>query len=197
MTMRQANTSVAMRSADPGVNLRRGVAAVLLPALLALAACSPEPDPPAASIPEDGWYEFEGSWNAVGRRLVIPLGGDRRASLLELNGPLLLAGPGRPGVGFTAQVIALNDTAVGLVGRSVWTNEKGDEVYSWLEGQGTSRNNRITGKFIGGTGRYAGVSGRYELSWQSVIETDDGTVQGRSVDLKVRARLPALTERRP
>jgi hypothetical protein len=192
--MRQTDTGMAIRTPAPCGALRRGIAAA---ALLALAACGPEPAPPAAGVPEDGWYEFQGSWNATGTRRVISLGGDRRASLVELTGPLLLAGPGRPGTGFTAKVIGLNDTAVGLVGRAVWTDEKGDEVYSWLDGQGTTRNNRITGKLIGGTGRYAGATGRYELSWQSVIETDDGTVQGRSVDLKGRVRLPAPPERRP
>ena len=48
--------------------------------------------------------------------------------------------------------------------------------------------NRISGTILGGTGRYAGATGTYEFSWQSVIELEDGSMQGRAVDLKGRVR---------
>ena len=51
---------------------------------------------------------------------------------------MLLAGPGRPGVGFRSEVIALVDSETGLVGRSVWTDERGDQVFSELKGEGTA-----------------------------------------------------------
>ena len=102
---------------------------------------------------------------------------------------MLLAGPGRPGVGFRAEVIALVDSETGLVGRSVWTDEHSEQVFSELKGEGTADRNRITGAIVGGTGRYAGATGSYEFSWQFVIESDDGSVQGSSNDLKGRIRL--------
>ena len=101
---------------------------------------------------------------------------------------MLLAGPQRPGVGFRAEVIALSDTDTGLLGRSVWTDERGDQVFSELKGEGTAAKNRITGTLLGGTGRYAGVTGNYEFSWQFVIEAEDGSIQGRAVGLKGRFR---------
>jgi hypothetical protein len=58
---------------------------------------------------------------------------------------MLLAGPNRPGVGFRSEVIALVDSATGLVGRSVWTDEHGEQVFSELQGEGTADRNRITG----------------------------------------------------
>ena len=83
-------------------------------------------------------------------------------------------------------MIALVDSATGLVGRSVWTDERGDQVFSELQGEGTAERNRITGKFLGGTGRYAGATGSYEFCWQWVIEAEDGTIQGRAIGLKGR-----------
>ena len=74
------------------------------------------------------------------------------------------------------------------MGRGVWTDERGDQVYSELKGEGTEDKNRILGTIFGGTGRYAGATGTYEFSWQSVIELDDGSIQGRAVDLKGRVR---------
>jgi hypothetical protein len=102
---------------------------------------------------------------------------------------MLLAGPGRPGTGFRSEVIALSDSASGLLGRSVWTDERGDQVFSELKGEGTAARNHITGTILGGTGRYAGVTGSYEFSWRFVIEAEDGSIQGSAVGLKGRVRL--------
>jgi hypothetical protein len=153
-----------------------------------LAGCGPTPEPPKSAATSGEWREFEGSWNAAGNRRTIPLGADRRGSIIELRGTMLLTGPGRPGVGFRSEVIALVDSATGLVGRSVWTDERGDQVFTELKGEGTAQSNRITGTILSGTGRYAGATGSYEFSWQSVIEAEDGSIQGRAVDLKGRVR---------
>lgn len=157
--------------------------------VLALAACGPAPGPSGTVAPEGGWREFQGNWNASGRRQVLALGAERRAALIDLTGSMLLGGPSRPGVGFRAQVIGLVDSKAGFVGRAVWTDEKGDQAYSELRGEGTATGNRIEGTFIGGTGRYAGVTGAYEFSWQYVVEGEDGAVQGRAVGLKGRVRV--------
>lgn len=156
---------------------------------LLVAACGPAPAPPAASMPADGWYDFGGSWNAAGRRHTIGMGGDRQASLLDLSGSLLLSGAGRPGVGFGAEAIVLADTQTGMVGRAIWTDQNGDHVYSEVRGDGTGKGNRVTGTIVGGTGLYAGASGTYTFRWQYVLEAEDGTVQGRTLDLAGRVRL--------
>jgi hypothetical protein len=158
---------------------------VLFASAMAATACGPAPESPKAQG-SSGWLEFTGSWNATGSRRAISLGGERRASILDLSGTTLLAGPNRPGVGFRSQVIALVDSNTGLTGRSVWTDERGDQLFSELEGEGTADSNHVTGKFLGGTGRYAGVTGSYEFSWKWVMDAEDGAIQGRAIDLKGR-----------
>jgi len=154
-----------------------------------MAACGPAPAPPE-TLPAGGeWHEFQGTWTAAGSRHTIRLDGDRRASIADFNGSLLLAGPSRPAVGFRAEAIVLNDSATGMVGRSVWTDERGDQAFSELRGEGTATGNRIVGTFIGGTGRYSGATGTYEFSWRFVLETEEGTVQGQSEGLKGRVRV--------
>lgn len=160
----------------------RAVAACFV---LSVVACGPS-EPTAPSATSDGAIEFEGSWNAVGSRQSIVLGSDRRGSIINLRGTMLLTGRGRPGIGFYSEVLALVDTKSGLIGRSVWTDERGDQVYSELKGEGTRERNHITGTIFGGTGRYVAATGTYDFSWQSVIESDDGTMQGRAVDLRGR-----------
>jgi hypothetical protein len=157
----------------------------------AVTACRPATDPPNPPGTPGEWLEFEGSWNAAGSRRTISLGAERRASILDLSGTMLLAGPKRPGVGFRSEVVALVDSDTGLVGRGVWTDERGDQVFSELQGEGTAERNRITGKFLGGTGRYAGATGSYEFSWKWVMEAEDGTIHGRAIELKGRV-LPGV-----
>lgn len=107
--------------------------------LLVLAACGPSPEPPSVAPAADEWREFQGSWNATVRRHTIPFGSDRRVSIIDLAGTMLLTGPSRPGVGFRAEVIALADSATGLVGRAVWTDEHGDQAFSGLRGEGAAQ----------------------------------------------------------
>ena len=173
----------------PRSHRRRDLGRLLVAAIaLAAVACGPVTEPPQPVAAASEWREFAGSWNAAGTRHTIPLGADRRGSIIELRGTMLLAGPERPGVGFLSETIALVDSETGLVGRSVWTDERRDQVFSDLKGEGTAARNRITGTILGGTGRYAGATGSYEFSWEFVTEAEDGSIQGRAVELKGRVR---------
>jgi hypothetical protein len=173
--------------------------ACVIAAALVMGSCERKPSTPSTASTQSSVRgiqegDFEGSWNAAGMRRSIPLGGGeadagRTASTIDLRGTMLLAGAGRPGVGFRAEVVALVDSETGLVGRGVWTDEHGDQVFSELKGEGTKERNRITGTIIGGTGRFAGVTGSYEFSWAFVIEAEDGAVQGRAEGLKGRYRI--------
>lgn len=169
----------------------RGLLLVCL--CVAAAACGRVDAPPSAAAPGSA-LDFTGSWNGVGSRHTIPLGPARSGSIIALTGTMLLAGAGRPGVGFRSEVIGLADSAGGFQGRSVWTDEHGDQVYSELQGEGTAANNRIAGTIFAGTGRYAGLTGSYEFSWQSVLEGEEGAVQGRAVDLHGRVSVAGAAE---
>ena len=156
--------------------------------LFALASCTGEP---GARGPggDAAWHEFQGSWSASGSVRTLSLGERRLASLADLRGTLVLAGPSRPAVGFRGDAIALSDNETGMVGRAVWTDERGDQVFSELHGGGPAKGSHVNGTFVGGTGRYAGATGEYEFTWQYVLAAEDGTVQGRAADLKGRVRV--------
>ena len=160
----------------------------LLGLAFAAAACGPAQESPRPAAASGAELEFSGSWSGLGSRHTISLGAGRIGSIVDLKGTMLLTGPGRPGVGFQSEVIGLTDSATGFQGRSVWTDEHGDQVYSELKGDGTAAKNHIAGTILSGTGRYAGVTGSYEFSWQWVMEGEDGAVHGRAVDLKGRVQ---------
>jgi hypothetical protein len=94
-------------------------------------------------------------------------------------------------VGFRAEAIVLNDSVTGLVGRAVWTDERGDQAWSELRGEGNKTSNKIVGTFVGGTGRYRGATGTYEFSWRFLLENEDGNVQGESAGLRGRVHVGA------
>jgi hypothetical protein len=166
----------------------RTALSIALAVMIGVVACGEKP--PRAERPPigDGWHAFEGSWTASGTRHTLHLGGEHRASIVAVSGSLLLGGERRMGVGFRMEVIGLSDDVRGLVGHAVWTDERGDQVFSVLKGEKVGGGNRITGTVTDGTGRYDGVAGDYEFQWQYVIEAEEGMIQGRAIGLKGRYR---------
>jgi hypothetical protein len=161
--------------------------------LLFAAACN-QPTVSAPGSPSAADLRtFEGTWSASGMRQTLNLGFDHRSSIFDLSGSLLLIGDNRLGVGFQAQAIGFTDTLAGMQGRCVWTDDRGDKVYSELKGEFVATGNHIVGTFVGGTGRYAGVTGEYSFQWRFIVASEDGTVGGRAVDLKGWARLGSAT----
>ena len=71
----------------------------------------------------------------------------------------------------------------------VWTDERGDRIFSGIYGDAlASAGRQMRGTITGGTGRYAGFTGEYEFRWQHLITVEGNAVNGRAVDLRGRVR---------
>jgi hypothetical protein len=116
------------------------------------------------------------------------MGPDRKVNIFNFSGSLVLIGERRLGQGFRIDLIGSTDSLKGGTGWSVWTDTSGDQVFSEIRGERIGTGARILGTLLGGTGRWAGVTGEYEFKWQFVIESDDGNVQGRITELRGRVR---------
>ncbi len=163
---------------------------VLLLVVALTSACGrPAPVPRAAEAPPQGaWRSFEGTWTATGERHALDAGRERPATILAISGSLLLTGERGLGVGFQAQAVAFSDGGDTAVGRAVWTDEGGDRIFSDLRGAPVATRGRVVGTITGGTGRWSGITGTYELEWSYVVESEE-RVQGRAVGLRGRARI--------
>ena len=161
---------------------------IALVALVLIAACS-HAATPASNVAPGEWHTFTGSWIATGTRNTIGLGADRSASIADLEGTLLLSGASRPARGFRAEAIVFNDTGGRAEGRGVWTDADGSQVFSEFHGSGVAGGKKIEGTFIGGTGQFAGATGSFTFTWQFVIDTPDGRIQGQTSDLSGRIRV--------
>jgi hypothetical protein len=159
--------------------------ALVLCFALACAAPAGRAQAPPAQAP---WRTFDGSWSASGQRQSLPTEGARAASTVYLSGAVVISGNG-VGRGFRGEVIGFDDGTKASVGRCVWTDERGDRIFSSLAGDSVGTGRRFAGTITGGTGRYAGITGEYAFEWQYVVEAAGGSIQGHAVGLKGRYRV--------
>jgi hypothetical protein len=146
---------------------------------------------PHLQSPSDGASRtFAGAWSAAGMRQTLATEGARTAAIVRLSGAILLTTSSGLSAGFRAEVIGYDDGVSFTAGRAVWTDAKGERLFSVLRGGTLQSGHRIAGTFTGGTGRYAGIAGGYELTWHYVVvSSDDDVVQGRTNDLTGRFTL--------
>ncbi len=160
-----------------------GFLAVLLYAYAATAS--------AAELQKSG--EFQGSWVAVGTTQSLALGESRFASIVRLQGTIVI----KSSHGFTramqADCVGLNlkDERTTGSGRCLWTDSDGHGVVSDVTGALSGTDSKVRGRFISGTGRYTGIEGGYELDWRYLrgIE-EEGTINGYATSLTGSWKLP-------
>jgi hypothetical protein len=121
------------------------------------------------------------------------MGPDRTVNIFNFSGSLLLVGDRGLGEGFRLDVIGFSDSLKGGTGWCVWTDTRGDQVFSEMHGERIGTGVRFTGTLLGGTGRWAGATGEYQFEWQYVIASGEGNIQGRITGLRGRVRQDAPT----
>jgi hypothetical protein len=170
-----------------GVLLFAGLVGVLAAQSVAPVA----PALPAAQTPDQASSSqaFEATWSASGERQTLTLEAGHPAVTVQLSGAVTITSGAALGRGFRGEFIGFDDGAGVVTGRAVWTDEKGDRIFSVLTGEALTSDGRpLLATITGGTGRYAGVTGEYLFRWQSLIATDGNHVSGRAVDLRGRVR---------
>jgi hypothetical protein len=167
--------------------VRRGsrFAAAALAAILAAPLLPAQAQQP----PADGWRPFKATWTLSGTRQHLPTEGARPAAIAHLSGPLAVTSGEGLGRGFLGEVIGFDDGGPLFVGRAVLTDEKGDRVYCALTAEpvGTGHKAKVT--ITGGTGRFVGLEGTFEFSWQYVVSPESGEVSGRIANIEGRTRM--------
>jgi len=156
--------------------------------LLALVPVFAAPAAHGQTAPSSEWRAFEGTWSASGQRQVLPTVSGRPAGTFQLSGALALTSGEGLSRGFRGEAIGFDDGSGVLAGQCVWTDERGDRVYSQLKGETVATGRRVTGTVVGGTGRYAGLTGEFTFEWQYVVEGESGAISGRATGLRGRVR---------
>lgn len=167
----------------------KAVIAVLAAGLVAAAAIAAQaPASAPQAVAAGAWRAFEGTWSASGQVQPLPTESGRSAVTFQLSGAVSLTAGEGLSRGFRGEVVGFNDGAGAGVGRAVWTDDRGDRIFSALKGEALASGRRVVGTITGGTGRYAGLTGEFTFDWQYVVAAEQGTVQGRAVNLRGRVR---------
>ncbi len=168
----------------PNFFIKRYLSCLALIMVLLIAGCDRQPSTPQPVAESGVLKNFTGTWSATGTRQIMQLEPGNEAIVFKMSGSMLLAGKDRLNKGFKAEAIGFYDARSGLHGRSVWTDERGDKVFSELQAASGDAGNLIEGTFFGGTGRYATIHGGFTFKWKRLVHSEDRTMSGRSVDLK-------------
>ena len=114
---------------------------------------------PLAAAAADEWHAFGGTWSAIGSRQTLSTEAGR-AAIVRLSGAVVLSS-GIAGSGFTAEAIGFDDGNGATTGRAVWTDSRGNRIFSDLRAGPLQTGRTVTGTISGGTGRWAGATGEY------------------------------------
>ncbi|MCX6550183.1 MAG: hypothetical protein NTY02_04095 [Acidobacteria bacterium] len=156
--------------------------------LLALVAAMAATRVSGQVAPSADWRTFDGTWSASGQRQALPTVDGRPAGTFQLSGAIALTSGVGLSRGFRGEAIGYDNGAGVMVGHCVWTDERGDRVYSQLRSETVAAGRLVTGTVTGGTGRYTGLTGEFTFEWQYVIEGESGSISGRAVGLRGRVR---------
>jgi hypothetical protein len=167
--------------------------AALVAGSLALALVGQAPEAAGQGAAAAEWRAFEGSWSVSGKRSTVPIEGGAAAAVVEVSGAVVLTSGEGLSRGFRGEVIGFDDGQGVSLGRTVWTDEHGDRLFSRLKGEPIETGRRIVGTITGGTGRYAGLEGDYSFTWKYVLSAEDGAIQGRAARLEGRVRRKGTT----
>jgi hypothetical protein len=158
-------------------------------ALLLLFAISPVTPSQAAES-----AEFKGSWIANGTRTSFPFVKGRQVFTFQIGGHVSLLTAVHGKKDYWSDCVGLADAATGIVGRCVWKDLAGPELYVVLQSDRLEQGSLVKGTIVGGTGPLTGISGELSFNWSSVIvQTDAQGIEeltGQTLNLAGRYRAP-------
>ncbi|MBK9062879.1 MAG: hypothetical protein IPL89_06740 [Acidobacteria bacterium] len=140
---------------------------------------------PAAA---EEWRSFSATWSLSGERTSIAAEGGRHAAIVHATGSFVITKGDVVGRGFFGELVGFDDGGSLLVGRAVFTDERGERVFATLKAQPLATGRTATGTITGGTGRWTDLEGEFTFSWKSVVESDDDQIHAFTVNVEGRAR---------
>ena len=138
--------------------------------------------------------EFKGAWIANGTRTPFPFGDERQVFTFKLAGHVNLQSVLDKKKDYWAECVGLADSVTGIIGRCVFKDLTGPEIYLTIQSDKLLQGSQVTGTIVGGTGKHAGISGDLSFNWSSVIVDTDAngiiTITGETRNLGGRYLVP-------
>ena len=97
--------------------------------------------------------EFKGTMIANGTRTPFPFGDGRQVFTFKLGGHVSLQTPLGKKKDYWSECIGLADSTTGVVGRCVWKDLDGPEIYLTIQSDKLQQGSQVTGTIVGGSGK--------------------------------------------
>jgi hypothetical protein len=138
--------------------------------------------------------EFKGAMIANGTRTSFPFGDGRQVFTFKLAGHVNLQTALGKKKDYWSECVGLADSVTGIVGRCVWKDLAGPEIYVTLQSDRLQQGSQVTGTIVGGTGNLSGISGELSFNWASVITLTEAegvvSVTGQTRNLSGSYQVP-------
>ena len=135
---------------------------------------------------------FAGTWTASGTYQPLDFTQGRDVFTFRLSGHVNLKTEIGKAADLWSECAGLWDAETGSATRCVWRTPGGeDAAYSILEGRLVEEGVRVTGHFVGGTGKLNGLTGNLSFTWSSVFRNPtDHILTGHTENLSGSYNLP-------
>ena len=138
--------------------------------------------------------EFEAHWRVEGTEEQIPFGPAGPQSIFRHQGRLtVLDNDGLVGNALS-RCIGLRDARKGSMARCVWIGEDAAQIFTEVD-RTSARGAQAgagKGKIVGGTGRFSGISGSFEIRWVEQPQAAKGQISGETVSMRGRWTMPRV-----
>jgi len=157
---------------------------------IAIALLSAVTSTPRAQWPEGNEGSFTGFWTVSGSVHVLERGDKVVATAGRLTGTVV----GNTSQGtipsFETDCVVFSDTRDKGIARCTWTGATGDQIYVDVTSDGPAGFGRARGEFVGGSGRFQGMTGGFQFEWNySLGHGSDATLEGHTLEMSGRYRL--------
>lgn len=136
---------------------------------------------------------FSGSWVANGQRTMASFGETRKIYTFKLSGHVNLKNHLGKQKDYWSECVGLADSETGVIGRCVWKDINGPELYITLVSEQMQVEKRFVGEIVGGTHHLKGITGDLSFVWSSVTFQEDAGlsyISGQTLDLQGSYQLP-------
>jgi len=138
--------------------------------------------------------EFKGTIIANGTRTPFPFANERQVFTFKLSGHVNLQTSISKQKDYWSECIGLADSVTGGIGRCVWKDLAGPEIYLTIQSDKPQQGGQVIGTIVGGSGKLAGISGELSFNWSSVITLTEAegvvSVTGQTKNLIGSYRIP-------
>jgi len=127
---------------------------------------------------------FDASWTVSGSVTILEYVDGGSVSAGRLQGTVVLKTSTGNFPNFQTDCVVFADDRQGGKGRCIWEAPTGDRIYVETESVSSGVFGQSNGRFVGGTGDFKGISGRFGFEWNySVSGWDDATLSGYTLEM--------------